>query len=80
MSDYVRHVSTWHWRQPKVPTGMARLRKVARHSSHKASATLSPGGKALAINKDVFRPFNNYKSRVVLLNRSHMILMLVSSP
>jgi hypothetical protein len=58
---------------------MSRLHEISRHSSHKVSTTLSLDGKVLAINKDVLDPINSYQSLVALLDRSHIVLMLVGS-
>jgi hypothetical protein len=59
---------------------MARLHKISRHSSYKVSTTFSLEGKVLAINKDVLNPINSHQGLVALLDRSHIVLMLVGSP
>jgi hypothetical protein len=64
----------------EVPTRKARLHKISRHSSHKISTTLSLEGKVLAIKKDVLDLINSYQGRVALLDRSHIVLVLVGSP
>jgi hypothetical protein len=64
----------------EVLTRMARLDKISCHTSHKVSTTLSLEVKALTINKDIPDPVNSYQSLVALLDRSHIVLMLVSSP
>jgi hypothetical protein len=42
---------------------VARLDKIARHSSHNAGTTLSLEDKVLATNKEVPDPINSYKIR-----------------
>jgi hypothetical protein len=64
----------------EVLTRMARLDKTPRHSSHKVNTTLSLEVKVLAINKEIPDLVNSYQSLVALLDRSHIILMLVNSP
>jgi hypothetical protein len=57
-----------------------RQHKISRHNSHKVSTTLLLEGEVLAINKHVPDPINSSQGLVALLDRSHIVLMLVGSP
>jgi hypothetical protein len=63
----------------EIPTRIARVQKITRHSRDKTSTTSSLEGKVLTIQKNFSDPVNMYKSSVVLLHRICIILMLLGS-
>jgi hypothetical protein len=63
----------------EIPTRIASVQKITRHSRDKTSTTSSLEGKVLTIKKNSSDPVNMYKRSVVLLHRSCIILMLFGS-